>query len=140
MSYRPKTRLEKILNGQIMKARSGLEAAVQAALERTKPMEANCTISVDSQTGKQTITTDLTAAELFEAVNAGRLFRAIIGVSVDGQTISFPKIVLIDSQALGDDDETVYEFSFSTTSSSDGLIGFIAADLSAGDTVVFRQV
>jgi hypothetical protein len=51
-----------------------------------------------------------------------------------------PAELPVDGQAFGDDDEAVYEFSFSTTSQAGGLIGFIAADLSAGDTVVFRQV
>ena len=143
--FTPKTRLEKILCGVVTTAKTRLEKAVKYAVENAGGggggvFEANCTISVDSETGKRTITTDVTAAELFDACTAGKKVFAACTIQVGEDSIIIPKTITVDGQVIGDDEEAVYELCFSTVSQEEGPIGFFATDLSAEDTVVFHEV
>ena len=143
--FTPKTRLEKILCGVATIAKTRLEKAVKYAVENAGGggggvFEMNCTVSVDSETGKQTIATDVTAAEMIDACATGKKVFAVLTIPAGEDSIIISKTVTIDGQVLGDDEEAVYEFCFSTVSQEEGLIGFLAADLSADDTVVFTQV
>lgn len=139
MSFRPKTRLEKILRGQDMKARSALEESVQIALANAGGvLETNATLSVDSETGKQMITTDITAAELFGACAAGK--KVLAEITLGDAPGAIRKTISLNGQVFGDDEEAVYEFTFAEVDGTDGAIGFIAEKLSADDTVVFHEV
>lgn len=95
------------------------------------PLETNVTISVDGETSKQTISTQLTAADLFSAIEAGKFLAVNTTVGDD----VFRKIVVVDAQAIN----AGYEFSFLTVTNGE-LIYFFANELSAEDTVVFRQI
>jgi len=140
--FTPKTRLEKILCGVVTTAKTRLEKAVKYAVENAGGggvFEMNCTVSVDSGTGKQTVTTDVTAAEMFGACSAGKKVFAACTIQDEDPTI-IQKTLVVDGQVIGNDEEAVYEFCFSTVSQEEGLMGFLAANLSADDTVVFTQV
>lgn len=97
------------------------------------PLETNCTVAIDEQTGKQTITTDLTASDLFSAIEAGKFLA--LNLTIDEDVIR--KIVVVDAQYF---DGQYYDFSFTTVDSDDGVICFLAGELSADDAVVFRQI
>jgi hypothetical protein len=97
------------------------------------PLETNCTVSVDVETGKQIVTTDLTAEELFSAIEAGKFLA--MNITIDEDVIR--KIIAVDAQ---DFDGQFCEFSFTTGDSDDGVIGFLSGKLSAEDNVVFRQL
>ena len=146
MSYRPKTRLEKILNGQILKARSGLEEAVQAALGRMKPLACNGTKSVDSETHLKSITTDVTALELYEAVTGGRSVMICSTEHDDNADISIAETYSVNAKKIVFPDEepgafiTMYFFNFTDVDEDDGAKLFCAEDLGAEDAVVFTQV
>lgn len=72
--YKPKTRLEKILHGQSMKARSGLEEAVQTALANAgggvQPMIVTMTPVEGGDDDYPMFTADKTIAEIAAAYNA----------------------------------------------------------------------
>ena len=139
--FTPKTRLEKILCVVATVAKTRLEKAVKYAVDHAggggsasnAPLETNCTLSVDEETGKQTVMTDLTAAELFSAIEAGKFIA--VNITVEEDVIR--KIIVVEAQ---DFDKQFYEFSFTIADNEDGLICFLSGQLSAEDTVVFRQV
>lgn len=142
--FTPKTRLEKILCGVVTTAKTRLEKAVKYAVENAGDgggiFEMSVAISTDSETGKQVATTNKTAAELFDACTAGKKVFAACTIQAGEDSITIPKTITIDGQVLGDDEEAEYEFCFATVSQEEGLIGFLAAELSADDTVVFHEV
>lgn len=143
--FTPKTRLEKILCGVVTTAKTRLEKAVKYAVENAGGggggvIESNFVVSIDSETGKQIITADKTAAELFDACTAGKKVFGVCTIQDGENPIVLRKTLAIDGQVIGDDEEAVYEFCFSTVSQEEGLMGFLAANLSADDTVVFTQV
>lgn len=148
MSFRPKTRLEKILRRQDMKARSALEESVQIAMQNAGGggvFESNASLSEDSETGKTAITTDKTAVELFDAVNAGKSVRALASITSikEGEepvTVMITKVLHVAGVKFVHDGVTSFEFNFVDIDEEDGIIGFIADSLSADDIVVFRQV
>ena len=137
-NFRPKTRLEKILGGAAITARSGLEAAVQAALERTKPLDVDVMVAVDSETGKAVITTDKTAAELFSAVYAGRAVAAHAEVAVEGEEslVTVTTIFTVTAKELEVGDARNYEFVFIDYDNDDGVVTYYGEGLGADDTVV----
>lgn len=142
--FTPKTRLEKILCGVATVAKTRIEKAVKYFVDHTGGgggiFEMSVAISTDSETGKQVATTDKTAAELFDACAAGKKVFAACTIQAGEDSITIQKTIPVDGQVLGDGEEAAYEFCFATVTQEEGLIGFLAADLSAGDTVVFTQV
>lgn len=126
--------------GVVTTAKTRLEKAVKYAVEHAggggsasnAPLETNCTVSVDVETGKQILATDLTASGLFSAIEAGKFIAA--NITIGGNVIQ--KIIMVDAQL----DEEHYDFSLTTTTSGDGVVGFLAGELSADDTVVFHEV
>ena len=145
MSYRPKTRLEKILNGQIMKARSGLEAAIQAALERTKPLEVDATMAADPETKLPTITINKYAGELYEAISKGKYVSVSASVEFDGVPVDACDTMAVSSKKLvvhGDETgtTTLYVFSFVLVDNEEGPEYYATEELGANDPVVFRHV
>ena len=138
--FTPKTRLEKILCGVVTTAKTRLEKAVKYAVDHAgggsasnAPLETNGIISADDETGKPIITTDLTASELFSAIEAGKFLA--VDLDVDGDVIR--KIMVVEAQ---DFDGQFYEFGFTTVDGDDGCICFLSGHLSAEDTVAFRQL
>lgn len=126
-------------------AKTRIEKAVKYAVDHAGGggggvIESNCTVAVDSDTGKSTITTDTTAVELFNACTAGKTVLAEITVPASEEPAIVRKTIPIHGQVIGDDEEQVYEFHFIEVDSTDGAIAFFAGNLSADDTVVFRQV
>lgn len=106
--------------------------------------EMNCTVSANPETGKGTITTDKTAAELFDAINAGKKARVQATVtSPFGEgtiTVDVTNCVPILAEKMVSDIGTFFEFGFADISSDDGVVGFASGDLSSDDTVVFHEV
>ena len=136
--FTPKTRLEKILCGVVTTAKTRLEKAVKYAVDHAgggasdAPLEATGTVTINPETGKQTVATDKTAAELYAAVYAGRAVRMTL--SLNGGTVT--RTVWVDAQEAGG---ALYDFAFTTVSEEGGLLGFLAAGLSADGTVIFTQ-
>lgn len=135
MSYRPKTRLEKILNGQIMKARSGLEAAVQAALERMRPLEVDGAASIDEQTGKLVITINKSAAEVFAAAEKGQNVR--YESESNGQHIT--GIIPMEAFRFANEDGVNYLFKIRGDANATDKL-FVSGVIAGDDIVVASEV
>ena len=117
---------------------------MQAALERTKPLDVDVTISVDSETGKSVITTDKTAEELFLAVYAGRTVAAHAEVPIEGEdssvTVTVTNIWQINAKQFEFGDSRNYEFVGIDYDTDDGPVTYCGDGLGAGDTVVLTEV
>lgn len=141
--FTPKTRLEKILCGVVTTAKTRLEKAVKYAVDHAGGggggvLEMNCTISVDSETGKQMVSTDKTAEELFNAIEAGKVVVALFTAPGPEETaLSVRKILHIGCVLIGG---AVYEFSFVEADGNDGAIAFFVENLQPDDIVVFHEV
>lgn len=139
MSFRQKTRLEKILNGMAVKARPGLEKAVQAAMDRMTPLETNVVLSKDND-GKTVVTLDKTAGELFSAAAAGKAIRATATAPVgENQTAEVTMIIPIEIFRFESEDGIAYTVKArSDTEAKDTL--FYGDGFSEDDTVVLTEV
>lgn len=140
--FTPKTRLEKILCGVATTAKTRIEKAVKYAVDHAGGggvFETNIVLSTDTETGKQIVTTDKTAEELFEAIEAGKVVVALFTVPGPEETaISVRKTLHIGGMCAGG---ATYEFTFAEADADDGVIAFATADnLLPGDTVVFHKV
>ena len=134
MSYRPKTRLEKILNGMAVSARNGLEEAVQAAMERMKPLPVNATL-VKEESGKTVVTLDKTAAELFAAAQAGRAVSATATLPVGEDTTGEITMILpIEVFRMAVGDTAVYTVKVRADADTTDALFF--GDNFAGDDIV----
>ena len=104
----------------------------------------NVVMSTDPETGKDVITTDKTAAELFDAINAGKMARVSTTVtypSGEGTiTVETTYCCSIFAKKMVADGDTFFGFGFTDVDSDDGVLGFVSAELSADDTVVLTQV
>ena len=119
--YKPKTRLEKILHGQSMKARSGLEEAVQTALANAgcgaQPMIETLTRGEEGGDDYPAFPAHKTFAEIVEAYRA---FRPVYFEGIEG----IDHIPLLFAMY---DDSEAEEYA---------LAGFTAAQTEHGDTML----
>lgn len=115
-----------------------IENALASLAAAQTPLETNAVLSVDQTTGKQVITIDKTAEELFEAIEAGKAIEAMFTMPGPAdQPIAIRKIVNVSGMLIGG---TLYEFTMVEVDEDDGVIGFIASNVLAEDTVVFTEV
>ena len=123
---------------------NNIENALAALAAAQAPLETNVTTAEDSETGKVTITTDKTAGEVFDAVNQGKMVRALISISTgngeESVTLMLTKTVRIAGVKFVLDGETSYAFNYVEVDEEDGIIGFISSSLSADDLVVLTEV
>lgn len=109
----------------------------------TAPLDVNVTRTKDSETDKDVLTLDKTAEELYEAVSAGRMVRAMMQVTVplgDGEiTIDVTLTGPFSVQKL-DAGEGVSYVVMLHTGSDDGAAFFISDMIPADATVVLKEV
>lgn len=109
--FTPKTRLEKILCGIATTAKTRLEKAVAFALS---PLEVNVTFG----DGDATVICDKTAAEVYEAISAGRMLKilteAITGSEGEETVINVTKFCTMEATKMESESVTVYNFVYHT--------------------------
>ena len=139
MSYRPKTRLEKILNGMAIRARNGLEEAVQAAMERMTPLPVNASL-VKEESGKTVVTLDKTAAELFAAAQAGRTVSATATVPAgEDKTGEITMILPIEVFRMTVENADIYTVKVRADADTTDAL-FFGDNFAGDDTVVLTEV
>lgn len=108
-------------NGKVLKVNGGKWEKGTDNDTKYDPLQLNATM-----TSETTMTTTVTAAELYAAISAGRMIHAIIG-STQEMVVSF----LAGKTGTGDD--ATYDFGFLAGAG----VWFHTDDLAANDTVVF---
>ena len=169
-SYVPKTRLEKILCGVTATAKTGIEKAVAAAMASiagvlpkvtssdngkalvvksgkwqkgaaSAPLEATGVLSVNGS-GKQVMTLNKTAEELFTAVASGRMIKLVteltIGEEPNTTTATITQILALAANKLEAGGNTVYNFAAHPGTDEEDEI-FCVEDLAGTDTVVLTK-
>ena len=127
MSFTPKTRLEKILCGVAATAKTRLEKAVAIAIGNAGGGGGSSvfevSVTVDPDTGVVTVN-DHTAAELYEALAAGKLVKT--SLTVGGASIN--AVTCISGQVM---DDSLYTFWMEQPE-----MKMVSDKLNAEDTVV----
>lgn len=106
--------------------------------------EMNVVTSTDPETSKGVVTTDKTAEELFDAINAGKKVRVLSTLTYpvgEGTiTVETTYCASVFAKKMVSDIGTIFAFCFTDVDSDDGILGFVSGELSADDTVVFQEV
>ena len=147
-SYVPKTRIEKILCGVTATAKTGIEkaaaaamASIKGAVDSSAPLEVTGVLS-ENGSGKQVMTLNKTAAELFTAAEAGRLIKLstemITGEEPNTTTVSATVIAPVTAGKAEAGNITVYSFAVDLGMDGDDEIYFVE-DLAGTATVVLTE-
>ena len=170
MSFTPKTRLEKILCGVATTAKTRLEKAVAAAMAgvasalelppataadngsvlgvvngawaKDSRVLAVTGVVTENESEKKVMTLDKTAAEMFEAIEAGRLVKftceLIAGEEPNTMAVTITQILPIVAAKSEVGDTTVYNFVVHPSIDEDDEIFFVE-NLSGTDTVALTE-
>ena len=141
-------RLIALLNDADLTPQSALEKAVKSALAAINgriddgaPLEATGVMSTNGS-GKEVITLDKTAAELFAAAQAGRLLRVTteltFGEGQDAVTATATNILPFVASKLEAGGESVYGFAAHPDTDGEDKM-FCVDNLAADDTVVLTE-
>jgi hypothetical protein len=127
----------KILYGIPTTAKTRIEKAVAFALS---PLEVNVTLGDDGST----IIFDKTAAEVYEAISAGRMIKILTELTTGSEgeeTVTHvTKFCTMESTKMDTESTTVYDFVYSTVDNEDGAELYVSDAIAADAPVVLTKV
>lgn len=130
------TRLMKILYGIPTTAKTRIEKAVAFALS---PLEVNVTTG----DGGATFVSDKTAAEVYEAISAGRMLKILTEVTTGSEgeeiVVNVTKFCTMEATKMETESVTVYNFVW-PTGDEDGAELYVADSIAADAPVVLTKV
>lgn len=119
-------------------ALNNIENALAAMAAAQEPLDVNGTMSVDGETGKSTLTTNKTAAELYAAIDACRAVRFHIQYSIDEDVVLITDVEHLNGKKIEFGDDVVYDFIL-VTGDEDGISFMYGKDFAADDTVILAE-